>query len=99
MNLLSEGEQFIGKQPADVEQGRSLAARLRSKAIDLSYSRATEFSPEIQELHLMAAKVALVTFGRWSSEVDQYEKDVFYYKAFNPPHKIVKEYEQFKSSR
>ena len=83
--------------PIDRGTGISLAANLRSRSIDLQYSKATEFSPDVQELALLAAQVALVSFGAHSGDLAEYEKDVFYYRCFSPPHPIVSRYESFKS--
>jgi hypothetical protein len=103
MSLLAEGDNFIRVAPTQGQESRrsgaDLAARLRSKAIDLSYNKATEFSKDIPQLHLMAAKVAFIAFGPAAPELAQYEKDVFYYKNFNPPNPIVEQYEQFKAGR
>jgi hypothetical protein len=81
------------------EQGRNLAQRLRSAAIDLSSSKATEFSPLIEEYILMAAKVALQAYGASAPELRPYEQDVYYYRNFDPPGYIVGEYERFKKGQ
>lgn len=83
--------------PVDRRIGISLATKLRSRSIDLQHSKATEFSPDVQELTLLAVQVALVSFGTRSSDLAEYEKDVFYYRCFSPPHPIVSRYESFKS--
>jgi hypothetical protein len=78
------------------EEGQALAARLRSAAIDLSSSKATEFSPRIEEYILMAAKVAFLAYGAGAAGLRPYEQDVYYYRNFDPPSYIVSEYERFK---
>jgi hypothetical protein len=77
-------------------EGQALAARLRSAAIDLSSSKATEFSPRIEEYILMAAKVAFLAYGAGAAGLRPYERDVYYYRDFDPPSYIVSEYERFK---
>ena len=81
------------------EQGRALAPRLRSAAIDLGSSKATEFSPLIEEYILMAAKVALLAHGAGAPGLEPYERDVYYYENFDPPGYIVGEYEHFKKGQ
>ena len=81
------------------EQGKVLAQRLRSAAIDLSSSKATEFSPRIDEYILMAAKVALLAYGAGAPGLRLYEEDVYYYSNFDPPGYIVGEYERFKNGQ
>jgi hypothetical protein len=81
------------------EEGQALAQRLRSAAIDLSSSKATEFSPLIEEYILMAAKVALLAYGAGSAGLEPYEQDVYYYTNFDPPSYIVGEYEHFKEDQ
>jgi hypothetical protein len=78
------------------EEGRALAQRLRSAAIDLSSSKATEFSPRIEEYILRAAKVAFLVYGAGAAGLSPYEQDVYYYGNFDPPSYIVNEYERFK---
>jgi len=81
------------------EQGQALAQRLRSAAIDLSYNKATEFSPLIPQYILMAAKVALLAHGAGAAGLRPYEQDVYYYDNFDPPSYIVGEYEDFKKGQ
>lgn len=96
MNLIVEAEEFLRTRRNNATNGGALANRLRSKAIDLQYNKATEFSPDIEKMILLAAKVALLTFGPRAAEVELYERDVYYYKAFTPPSPIVAEYDVFK---
>ncbi|MFC0682856.1 hypothetical protein ACFFGH_33915 [Lysobacter korlensis] len=101
MSLLATAKEFLaavtsGDLP-DTTVGKSLALSLRTRPIELQYSKATEFSPEIQELALAAAQVALVSHGPSSPELAEYEKDVFYYRYSAPPHPIVSRDEAFKS--
>jgi hypothetical protein len=84
---------------AILEQGQALAQRLRSAAIDFSYSKATEFSPLIEKYFLMAAKVAFLAYGEGAADLKPYEPDVYYYRNFDPPSYIVWEYEDFKRSQ
>ena len=101
MKLLDEAEEFLlgaTGTPVQLTNGAELAARLRSKAIDLQYNKATEFSQDIELLIVAAAKVALVTFGAGTGELEPYERDVYYYRAFTPPAPIVAEYDAFKGS-
>lgn len=101
MNLIVEARQFLQRasEPTPfLEGGAELAARLQSEAIVLSYSKESEFSPDIEMYILLAAKVALLTFGAGAVQLDQYERSVYYYNAFVPPGPIVAEYEAFKRS-
>lgn len=80
------------------EQGKLLAGRLHSAAVDLCCNKATEFSPDITKFFLLAAKVALLAYGPDASELERFERDVFYYQAIKPPRRtIVDEYERFKA--
>ena len=76
--------------------GAELARRLRSKAMALGSNKATEFSDDIQMLIMSAAKVALVTFGTASPEINIYEQDVYYYRAFPSCRARVDEYDAFR---
>jgi len=104
--LIKEAKAFIADlQAASGDQryerqteGSSLAAKLREQAIDLSFNKATEFSADIPILHLLAAKVALCAFGKYSSRLDVFEKDIAYYKNFPTTQKFFDEYEHFKTS-
>lgn len=97
MNLILEAEEFL-RIPKGATDGAELASRLRSKAVDLQYNKATEFSPDIEKFILLAAKVALLTFGPRAAELAPYERDVYYYKAFAPLVPIIAEYDIFKGS-
>ncbi len=77
--------------------GSSLASALRKLAIDMSYSKATDCSPEIPELFLLAAQVAYVTFGPGAPELERYEKEVFYYAKLKLPGPTPAAYEAFKA--
>jgi hypothetical protein len=74
---------------AILEQGQALAQRLRGAAIDLSYSKATEFSPLIEKYFLMADKVAFLAYGEGAADLKPYEQNVYYYRNFDPPSYIV----------
>jgi hypothetical protein len=94
-NLILEAEEFI-RNPGGATNGADLARLLRSAAIGLGSNKATEFSPDNERLVLLAAKVALLTFGPHSSELQQFERDVYYYNAF-PSVTIGSQYESFTS--
>ena len=99
-----EGESFLHRfRAAQAEQrdalraeGRQLAERVRRAAINLSYSKATEFSPEIPKLFLLTAMIAVVAYGADSPELEPYEREVYYYKNFDPNEPMVAEYERFR---
>jgi len=103
MNLVEEYKQFLGRflngtiteRSALLERGKDLANRLSSKSISLCYSKATEFSPDIERLFLYAAKVAFLVYGKGSPALEPFERDIFYYKNIKPPSTIVAEYEDF----
>lgn len=97
MSLELEAEKFL-RAPNETTNGAELANRLRAKSVDLQHNKATEFSPDIERLILLAAKVALLTFGSRADEVTSFERDVYYYKIFTPPSPIVAEYDAFKRS-
>jgi hypothetical protein len=78
------------------KKGQDLARRLRSAAIDLSSGKATEFSPDIPKLILLAAKVAYVAFDKAQREIEPFERDVYYYSNLTPPDPIVAAYDAFK---
>jgi hypothetical protein len=78
------------------EIGIKLAQKIRSKAIDLSFNKATEFSPNIEMYMLLSAKIAFLVLAENSENLQKYEKSVYYYKCFTPPSWIVAEYDNFK---
>ena len=90
--------QSAGQREERQTEGRTLAEKLREAAVDLSFNKATEFSPDIPVLHLLAAKVALCAFGKYSSRLDLFEKDIAYYKNFPSTKTFFDEYENFKGS-
>lgn len=100
-NLLTEGrewlQQVISAPPLEramlIISGADLARRIRSKSVDMQYSKATEFCSDVQLLSVLAAKVALLS---GLSELASYEADVYYYKAFDSTKKYVEEYDEFK---
>lgn len=83
------------QDPAPRQYGAALAQRLRGAAIDLSCNKATEFSPDIRPLTLLAAKVAWLSFASGDPALSVYERDLFYYRATVPM--IVADYERFKA--
>lgn len=102
--IKTEGERFLRDfsqaDPAGHSTlrplGQDLARRLHSAAVDLCHSKATEFSPDIPALFLLAAKVAYLTYGAGARELEPFERDVYYYANFTPPGPIVAAYEAFK---
>lgn len=68
MSLEFEAEKFL-RIPNETANGAELAYRLQEKSIDLQHNKATEFSPDIERLILLAAKVALLTFGSRADEL------------------------------
>lgn len=104
--LLAEGQAWLSQaiptrgnlSQSLLESGEQLAVRLRERAVDLSYSKATEFSPSITPLHFMAAKVAFLVFGSGSPKGEVYENDASYYKSFPSAASAIAEYEEFKRS-
>lgn len=103
-DIKAEGERFLAdhaKADSAVRialrpKGQKLALRLRSAAVDLSYDKATEFSPDIQPLFLLAAKIAYLTFGARARELEPFEREISYYAKLTPPSPIVAAYEAFK---
>jgi hypothetical protein len=101
-NLIAKADDFLANSSLSnfdsltKRAGADLAVHLRSMAIELSFNRQTEFSPDIPKLHLLAAKIAYLSLQGWSKEIEIYEKDVFYYRAFSSSASIVAEYESFK---
>lgn len=97
------GERFVAEFTkggnAPREAGQKLAWQLRSAAIGLASDKATEFSPEIEKLTLLAAKVACLAFEPKAPElVGTFERDVDYYAGLRPPSWIVGAYRAFKKS-
>jgi len=103
MSLEEEYKQFVERflnlsiteRTSLLESGKDLANRLRSASISLCYNKATEFSSDIERFFLYGAKVAFLVYGKGSPALEPFEKEVFYYKNFNPPSHIVTEYESF----
>ncbi len=103
MSLDEEYRQFVEhflqstltKRPALLDGGKNLANRLHEAGVALCYNKATEFSPDIERFFLYAAEVAFLVYGKSSPALAPFEKDVYYYKIFEPPSYIVAEYEQF----
>lgn len=78
------------------QEGRALADQLRSAAIEMAQSRATEFSPLIPRLHLRAAQVALAHYGSQSPDFITFENDILHYEAYESTRPLVMEYRAFK---
>lgn len=81
-DLLAESEIWLNQtllvadldRNAKLQEGRNPAQGLRSAAIDLSCSKQTVFSPNIERLVAMAAKVALLSFEPSSPSLKSYER-------------------------
>jgi hypothetical protein len=103
VSLEDECREFLSRATTNTvdahlaDQGRILADRLHLAATELGYNKATEFSPDIERFILLAAEVALLAYDPSAPELERFERDVFYYKSFQPPHRIVEEYIQFKA--
>jgi len=103
MTLDDEYKQFVerflsstaAEQSVLLDGGKELANRLHEAGVALCYNKATEFSPDIERFFLYAAEVAFLVYGKGSPALAPFEKDVFYYKNFDPPSYIVAEYESF----
>lgn len=78
--------------------GADLALRLQREAVGLAYSKATEFSPRIEQYFLLAAKVALLVYWPDNKALGAFEKDVYYYRNFEATRYLVEEYENFKEA-
>lgn len=103
-DIEAEGERFLKEfitadeaaRSALRPKGQELAQRIHSGAVHLSMGKATEFSPHIPRLFLLAAKIAFLGFGASAPELEPFERDVRYYAGFSPPDPIVAAYEAFK---
>jgi hypothetical protein len=106
-DIKAEGERFLAqhaKADADARaalrpKGRDLARRLSVEAVDLAMNKATEFSPDIKVLILLAAEVAYLSFGAGTPELEPFESAVYYYANFTPPDPIVAVYDAFKQTQ
>jgi hypothetical protein len=102
--LISEADDFLSNSSLSnfdshtQRAGADFAARLRSMAIELSHDRQTEFSSDIPKLHLLAAEIAYISLWGLPTEMEVYERDIFYYRAFPSSVSMVAEYENFKSA-
>lgn len=85
-------------RPAMKQEGADLASRLVHGAMDLGYSKATEFSPRIQRYQLLAAKVGLLVHWPDEQAFARYERGVFYYRSQESARGLVDEYTTFRSS-
>lgn len=101
VSSLSEVDRII------LSEGANLASLMRSRAIDLASSKGTEFSPDIERLFFMAAKIALISFDEGSDYLEQFEQDVDYHRRFQSPYyndfgktrALVKDWDAFKRLR
>lgn len=80
------------------DEGQKIAQMLHREAIGFCMNKATEFSPKIEQYFLLSAKIAYLIYGAQSPQLAVYEKNVYYYKNFDPPSWIVKDYDNFKQS-
>ena len=76
----------------------TLADTLRSKAISLGSSRATELSIYIPLLSLTAAKLAVLSIDPNTEKFKTFESDILYYKDSETTGKLVNKYLSFKES-
>jgi hypothetical protein len=79
-------------------KGAALAHQLRRQAIDMAYSRATEFSPRLKLYHQLAAKVALLAYGPDDEALAIFERDIRYYRNFASTQALVDAYESFRAA-
>lgn len=79
--------------------GQRLARELFETALDLSYSKAQEFSPDIYWLIQSAAIVSLFADGPHSNAFADYLRYVQYYKNFNSAIAQVAAFEKYVNSR
>lgn len=94
---------FLWADPSEREalrsEGAGLAHQLRDKAIDMASSRATEFNPLLFLYHLLAAKVALLTY--WPESLHAmaiFEKDIENFSLFDATRPLFEEYERFRAA-
>ena len=90
--LMQEADIFLSKQTYRENNlaGHDLAIRLHRKAIDMCHYKATDLSPIIPEMFLLAAKVAFVSTPLNSNIAMASEKDI--------NKSDVSEFELFKNS-
>jgi len=88
--------QEYSERAAFVPEGRSLAEGLRRRAIDLAQSRGTEFDPDIPNLHLWAAKLAVLVFDQEPDQLQAFENDILYYQIFPHSESLIEDYLGFK---
>ena len=106
MELEQRGQEYVARFLAASPErreamrpwGRELAGLLRSESIGLQMSRATEFSPRIVPLTLLAAKVGLLAHGPDAPELEELERDIRYYARFPKSQSAAEEYERFRES-
>lgn len=105
--LLRKAQEFVVKlselklsdREAFKPEGHNLAETLRRRAIDLAQSRGTEFDPAIPQLHIWAAKVALLIFDQDLDQMRVYENDILYYRSFPKTERLVEDYLAFKAEQ
>ena len=96
LNEFQSGEE--ARHTASRASGADLARRMRSKTFDFGCNKATELHDDIQTLIMLAAKVAVLTYGTKSPEIAVYERDVYHYRAFPTCRSYVNEHDTFKQS-
>ncbi|MBN2147585.1 MAG: hypothetical protein JW726_09360 [Anaerolineales bacterium] len=102
--LVQQGDAFIvhflagsiSEREALRAEGVEMANRIRWEAIDLAYSKATEFSSKIILYHLLAAKIALLAHWPDRESLAPFEQDIRYYESYQSTLSMAKEYEQFR---
>lgn len=105
-DLERQGAAFISRflvsgereRKAARSEGTALAEQLQHAAMDLAYSKATEFSPLIRRYHLLAAKVALLVHWPDLEALRMFERDILYYRNFESTQWLVDEYQQFREA-
>ncbi len=104
-SLIAEARALIARfeaappeaRPALAAGAAPLAEALRRRAIDLAMSRATEFSPDLPVLHLLAAEVALCALGPADPRLAGFEADVAGLANFERTAPLAAEYAAFKA--
>ena len=92
--ILLAGLAFLDEQPqfADAERGKALAHHLQGVAIELAMQRATEQSTDMWQMFLIAAKVALLSYGPNATALERFEHDLG--RGW-----VAEDYENFKLSQ
>jgi hypothetical protein len=78
--------------------GVALAEELRSRAVGLAYSRATEFSPALPLCHMLAAKVALLVHGPDSERLRGFEADIACFRDARSTKVLILDFDRFRAT-